>query len=254
MHHMPALERAPVLVKSQSGKGKSDSGRARKYVLQARRSAADRPDGQPFMNNGAGMRLLVFVVSMMLAPVLVAADGPLEQLRTSVDAILEVLRSPDLQQADKREKIATIASRQFSFRDMAQLTLATNWKIATAEEKHRYTDLFTRLLNQTYLASLGNYADATVTYRQEQIRGTRAVVETTIVNDGVEIPVSYRFRKRSDDGAWWVYDVVIEGVSLIANYRTEYREVVRNNGIDGLLNQLEQKVGSQDPTSQDPTA
>lgn len=222
--------------------------------MGAMHSAAGRITGTPFRQGYGAMRLVVLVVFMMMAPVLAAADEPLNQLRSDVDTILQVLRTPDIPMALKQEKITEIASRKFSFRDMAQLTLATNWKKATQDERRRFIELFTRLLNQTYLASISDYVHATVTYRSEKITGTRAMVETVVLNNGVETPVSYRLRKHSEDGSWWVYDVVIEGVSLISTYRTEYLEIVKNSGIDGLLDQLEKKLNTQNSTQRSPAA
>ncbi|MDT8388450.1 MAG: ABC transporter substrate-binding protein [Thiogranum sp.] len=178
-----------------------------------------------------------------------AADGPLNQLRTTIDAVLEVVRVQDLELAIKHENISSIIAGRFDFPRMAQSTLATNWKKATPEEKKRFIELYTRLLHSTYMAHIEGYTDESVEYRNESIKKRRAIVQTVIISNGIETPVDYKLHEKTTDGTWWVYDVVIEGVSLVSTYRAEYQSIVHSSGIPGLLEQLENKLQVEAPVS-----
>jgi phospholipid transport system substrate-binding protein len=122
---------------------------------------------------------------------------------------------------------------------MSQGALATNWKKASKEEKVEFVDLFTELLEATYLSRIEEYSDEKVEYLTEKIKGDRAVVDTVIVKN-VNTPVQYRMKNKK--GQWMVYDVLIEGVSLIRNYRTSYGEIVKSEGMKGLLARMEKKI------------
>jgi phospholipid transport system substrate-binding protein len=159
-----------------------------------------------------------------------------------VDAVLEVLRDGQRDLETKKRDIRTLIGQRFDYRAMAQSTLAQNWRSASEEEQQRFVALYSRLLEDTYLVMVEEYTNETVEYRNEVLRNERnAQVDTVILASGKEIPVSYRTRLKDDD--WYVYDVVIEGVSLISNYRSTYQQIVRRQGMGGLLAQLEEKTG-----------
>ncbi len=197
----------------------------------------------------------LMLASMLFLSVLTrpgyAASGPMEQIHVAVETVLAELRTTESDQTTKRAKIFEIIAAHFDFREMAQRTLATNWKTTSAEDKKRFVDLYTRLLQSTYMAHIENYTNQKVEYRNERIRNSQAIVETVIIDGGTEIPISYKLRDEAGGKSWQVYDVVIEGVSLIATYRGEYAGIVKNNGISGLLSQLEEKIRSleQAPTT-----
>lgn len=170
--------------------------------------------------------------------------GPMTQVQTTVDSILAEIRSSVVDSTAKRNDITRLIAERFDFDLMAQQTLATNWKHATIEERKRFVELFTRLLQATYLGRIEAYTNEKVEYRGEKIRGTQAMVETVIISGNTEIPVNYKLREKNEDGSWRVYDVVIENVSLIASYRSDYRETVNRDGIGGLMAQIEKKIHS----------
>lgn len=188
-------------------------------------------------------------LSVLTRPVY-AASGPMELIHVTVEAVLAELRTTDSDRATKRARIYEIIAAHFDYREMAQRTLATNWKAAGPEDQKRFVDLYTRLLQSTYMAHIENYTNQKVEYRNERIRNSQAIVETAIIDGNTEIPISYKLRDETGK-SWQVYDVVIEGVSLIATYRGEYAGIVKNNGIAGLLSRLEEKIRSleQAPTT-----
>jgi len=121
---------------------------------------------------------------------------------------------------------------------MSQRTLGINWRNATPAQRARFVDLFSQLLEDTYRNRI-TYQDERVEYVGEEIRGSRGQVDTVVVANK-EIPVSYRVRLKGDE--WLVYDVIVEEVSLVTNYRSSYNEIIRQEGFDGLLKRLEDKI------------
>ena len=169
-----------------------------------------------------------------------AAPTPKEQVKMTVNAVLELLKDKSLDRQTKRSKIRDVINERFDYRAMSQRTLATQWKKASDEEKERFVDLFSKLLEWTYVGRIEAYTNETVEFDKEIIKDHRAQVNTFIVTASADIPVNYRLLKKDND--WYVYDVIIEEVSLIRNYRSSYRSIVKNEGISGLLSKMEQKI------------
>lgn len=183
---------------------------------------------------------ILFGFMMMLATMAFAADNATESVRMSVDAIIGILKDAGLDKPAKRDKIRVVIAERFDFRAMSQRTLATNWKKASKEEQQHFIGLFAELIQNTYIGRVEAYTNETVKYSAEKITDDRAVVDTLILTSSAEIPVSYKLYLK--DGRWLVYDVNIEGVSLISNYRTSYQEIVMKEGFSGLLAKMEEKV------------
>jgi phospholipid transport system substrate-binding protein len=169
------------------------------------------------------------------------AAGPLEKVRTTVDAIIALLRQ-DLPAEVKETKISSMIRENFDLRTMAQGILATNWKKASDAEKKRFQELFTELIETTYSGQLDTYTydNEEVKYLSEKIKGRKALVETVVVTSSAEIPVQYKLVNKG--GGWRAYDVQVEGVSLIRTYRDSYKEIVKKEGISGLLTKMEAKI------------
>jgi phospholipid transport system substrate-binding protein len=143
--------------------------------------------------------------------------------------------------ATKKHQIKGIISEHFDFRAMSSRVLATNWKQATSTQRGRFTSLFKELLSNTYWRKISGYQDETVEYVGERLRTENlATVNTVIKTSTLDIPVDYKLYRRNDD--WYAYDVVIEQVSLVRNYRGSFQTIVHDAGIDGLIQQLETKV------------
>ena len=123
---------------------------------------------------------------------------------------------------------------------MSQSILATNWRKASKEEKRQFVEFFSQYLEATYREKIEAYTNQGIDYLSEQIRGDKAVVDTVIRTDATQIPVSYKL-KLNDDG-WYAYDVVIEGVSLVNNYRSTFNAIVKSGGMSGLLIDLEGRI------------
>jgi phospholipid transport system substrate-binding protein len=170
----------------------------------------------------------------------IAVPTPTEQVKATVDAVLEVLRDKALDQETRRSLIRKHVSARFDYREMSKRTLAKYWKKATDGQQDRFVDLFSQLLQWSYIGRIEAYSDETVKYQKETIKKNRAQVETFIETGGTDIPIDYRLVMRGDE--WFVYDVIIEQVSLIRNYRSSYQSIIKNEGMDGLLAKMETKV------------
>lgn len=181
--------------------------------------------------------LLIFITYTAMA-----ADftTPTARVRDSIEKVISVLQDQTLDRDARWKQIAAIIRDGFDFRSMSQSVLATNWRKATPEEQERFTEFFSQYIEETYRAKIEAYTDEKVLYKNETIKGNRAVVETTIVTSSTEIPVNFKLRQ--DDGQWYAYDVVIEGISLVSNYRTTFAAIVKNEGMNGLLNDIQKRI------------
>lgn len=170
-----------------------------------------------------------------------AQDGaPTAAVQSVVDAILGILRSPDYDFEADRPRIRTEIQRAFDDTAMAQSVLSTNWRQASKEQQDEFKQLLARTIESTYIGRLRAYTNETVAFLAEDIRDKRATVNTVIKAPGGDIPIIYKLRERSD--GWFVYDVEIENVSMVSTYRETYRSVVRRDGMDGLLQQMRDKI------------
>ena len=188
---------------------------------------------------------LVALVGVCSIPAAAAApDDPLSLVRATIDRIIELLQDPALagpgQRTERERRILAVVEHRFDFEAMARRSLGAGWRRLNDAQKKRFVDLFTRLLETSYMRKIERYSGQRILYGEHRLRGKKAVVETFLVKDDVETPVIYRLRRRGDD--WLVYDVVIEGVSLVANYRTQFASILRREGIDGLLARLQAKI------------
>ena len=186
--------------------------------------------------------ILAIGFSLAFAPVVVSAEGSaIDAVRTSVDGILDILKKGDtMDKAARRSAMEVIIDERFDFRAMSQRTLATNWKKASDAEKQEFTDLFSQLIQSSYVGKLEAYTNETVEYVTEKTKGRKALVETVIKTASADIPLNYKMY--SKDGNWLVYDVIIEGVSLISNYRSSYQTIVKKEGFDGLMAKMKAKI------------
>lgn len=184
--------------------------------------------------------LILLGLGLVSSPTLAAPIAPLEEVRTTVDSVLGLLRDNSLEPSNRRAKMTQLVRSRFDFANMSQRILATNWRSATPQQQQRFVQLFGDLLEANYVGRIEAYTNETVRYLGEQIIGERASIDTSIVTASAEIPITYRLLRTGEH--WLVYDVVIEGVSFVSNYRSTYGEIVRREGMPGLLQQMEEKL------------
>ncbi|MHC8441331.1 MAG: MlaC/ttg2D family ABC transporter substrate-binding protein [Candidatus Eutrophobiaceae bacterium] len=178
-----------------------------------------------------------------LLQVVEAADfkTPIARVEDSITQVVRVLRDKSMEREQRWSEIATIIRSGFDFRSMSQSVLATNWKAASPDEQQQFSEYFSQYMEEVYRSRIEAYTDEEIRYVGETITGKRAVVKTEIITATAIIPVHYRLKKNKD-GNWYAYDVIIEGVSLISNYRNTFAAIVKNEGMDGLLGNLKRKI------------
>lgn len=182
---------------------------------------------------------------ILTMPASVHAGEATEQIRTTVDEILRILDDKELKKPGKEElrrtKIRQTVDVKFDFEEMAKRALALHWRKRTAEEQKEFVALFSDLLETSYINKVERYENEKVLYIDEKVEGRYAAVKTRIVTKKeIEIPVDYRIFKK--DSKWEVYDVIIEGVSLVNNYRTQFNQIIRSSSYEDLVDRLKKKV------------
>ena len=184
------------------------------------------------------------IVGLLLAAAgsVLGALSPTETVRQTADRVIEVLKDQTLEREVKWRQVGDIVAERFDYRSMSQSVLATNWQQASPEEKRQFIEYFSQYLEDVYREKIEMYTNQHVEYLQERVTGDRAVVDTVIVTDNTQIPVTYRLK--DNDGEWYAYDVIIENVSLVSNYRSTFAAILDSQGIDGLLNDLQSKIAA----------
>jgi phospholipid transport system substrate-binding protein len=171
---------------------------------------------------------------------------PLDALKVPVDQVLGILNDPQYQDAAlkdaQREKIWETIGQVFDFEIMGKLALARNWKKFSVQQRKEFSGLFAELLESTYVDKIqGGYEEEKVLYLgQQMVSDSKARVTTKILRSSMDIPIVYSMLKRSD--FWKVYDVRIEGVSLIKNYRTQFSHILAKGSPAQLIERLKHKI------------
>ena len=209
--------------------------------MEARRS---RPSGR------AARRILAAVVAvsvaLLMAPAPSIAGEPTDQVRGAIDRVLEILKKKDLQakerRAERRILLREEISKAFDFDEMAKRSLGPAWRQRTPEERKEYVALFRQVLENSYLGKVEAYQGEKIRYVKDSVEEERiATVETLIVTGkGQEIPLNYRMMKAKSE--WRVYDVVIEEISLVNNYRSQFSAILQRSSFQDLLARLREMV------------
>jgi phospholipid transport system substrate-binding protein len=167
--------------------------------------------------------------------------GPLELVKGSVSRVLAIVQAPHVADGGpRRAEIRRVAQRLFDFDEMSRLTLARHWKHRSVQEREEFVRLFTDLLERSYLTTIENYAGEKITLLGESISGPYAQVRSRIITDRrVEISIEYRLLQSG--GQWAVYDVLLDGVSLVSNYRSQFNSIIRTSSFSELLAKLSSK-------------
>ena len=181
---------------------------------------------------------------LLLASAEVRAGQPTDQLRAQIDRVLKVLDNPELKRESKlkerRVTVRKIANDIFDFGETAKRSLARHWPPRTPAERAEFVALFADLLERSYISKIEIYGGEKIVYVGETIEGDLATVRTKITTrQETEIPVDYRMLTRGD--RWLVYDVIIEGVSLIANYRVQFNKIITTSSYQELVKKMKTK-------------
>jgi phospholipid transport system substrate-binding protein len=168
---------------------------------------------------------------------------PLDLVKASVSQVLAAAQSRPAgsrESGQRRAEIRRVADGLFDFKEMARLSLSRHWSAQSPREQEEFVGLFTELLERSFLSTIENYAGERITFLGESIDGAYAQVRSRITTDRrFEISIDYRLIERPD--RWEVYDVVLDGVSLVSNYRSQFNSIIRTSSFADLLSRMRNK-------------
>jgi len=174
-----------------------------------------------------------------------AQEGATAQVKVTIDKVLGILRDPALKAPDKeearRKKLKEAIYPGFDFTEMAKRSLGTHWGKRTPQEREEFVKLFADLLEQSYAKRLEMYTDQEVLYTKEQVEDKFGLVVTKIVStkENIDIPIEYKLLRY--DNQWKVYDVVIDGISMVSNYRSQFNSIIQKSSYAELVQRMRVK-------------
>jgi len=181
------------------------------------------------------------VFAVLLLPVTVSAGAPMDTVKAGVDKVIAVTLDTGLSVEAKKEKIRGLVGEFFDFDVLSQLTLGRNWRDFKPPQQKQFVTLYRAILEDVYMDRILAYANEKVEYAKEIMHSDKkAEIETKVITKTTDIPISYRMVLRQD--GWRVYDVVIEGVSLVKNYRSQFEEMLAKQKPEELIETLQKKV------------
>lgn len=194
------------------------------------------------------LALAVFI--LIILPTLAVSMEPIATIKAPIDAVITILNDPQYKapgtKVAQRDQIWKKVKPMFNFEEIAKRSVARNWGDFSAAEKVAFTDVFAEFLGNTYIDKIqGEYHNEQIVYLgQDFYSDLYAEVKTQIIRETVEIPVNYRMLK-DEDAQWKVYDVIVESVSLVKNYRTQFASILRKKKPAQLIQQLNEKLAEQ---------
>ncbi len=198
---------------------------------------------QPTLLRKRNFFLTILLLTVWTALAL-AATSPTKAIQSTTNSLLAVLEDSTLsaagKTAERRAQLEAIVVKRFDYDEMAKRTLAKHWKARSSQEKEEFTILLQQLLLNSYITIIESRTDEQVNYLDELIKNDFAMVKTQIVAKSGKIPVEYRMRNKKE--TWRVYDVVIQGVSLVGNFRKQFDRIIRTESFAALTIRLKEKT------------
>jgi phospholipid transport system substrate-binding protein len=202
-----------------------------------------RESNGSYRNRLAAVALLFLFLIFLGHPSQSLAGPATDAVKGTIDQVLRVLQDKEMKKPDRvderRQIIEKTIGDRFSWEEMAKRTLGTQWAKLTDKQRQEFVDLFRTLLTNTYIDRIENYAGEQVQYLNERLQDGFAEVRTKIASGKAEYPMDYRLLNKS--GEWRVYDIVLDGVSLVANYRGQFNKILHSSGYDDLVQKLRTK-------------
>jgi phospholipid transport system substrate-binding protein len=191
--------------------------------------------------DAAGIVLIWFVA---LAAVPQGSESPTEAVRGTVTRIIKILEDPALKDPAKliprRRMLEEVIAGRFDYAEMSKRALAADWTPLTEVQREEFVELFKSFLSDRYAEKIEGYSGEQVLYLSERIEGTYAEVRTELRSSKVEIPMDYRLFLK--EGRWHAYDIIVDGVSLVKNYRSQFQKVIRENSYEELVMKLRERT------------
>jgi phospholipid transport system substrate-binding protein len=191
---------------------------------------------------------LLIILALMIFSLPVYAGAPLNTVQKCVNNVLEMLRDPKLKGESakeiKKEKLRVLYKDMFDEIEFSKRTLTRNWNNLNPAQRTEFVNLFEQILEKSYADKVLSYTNEKVEfYKEGMISDSQAEVQSKIITSSKEIPVFYRVILKN--GQWKVYDVVVENVSLVQNYRTQFSDILAKGNTETLLETLRKKVKTQ---------
>ena len=187
---------------------------------------------------------LLFLLCCLMLPAASRAGDPTEQVRATVDKVLTIVRSPNskskLQMDEQRAKLIEVIYPRFDFPEMAKRSLGPNWTRRTPEEQREFIGVFTALMGRAYAENIESYTSQNVLYTRESEDQNYAQVDTKIVGDN-QPPLAINYKLHRVDKEWKVYDLVIEDISVVNNYRSQFDRVIARSSFAELVRTMKEK-------------
>jgi phospholipid transport system substrate-binding protein len=197
------------------------------------------------------------VLLVLIAVPSLRAGELTDQVKQTTDKILAIVQDPALKDpnhaAERRTRIRKVVDERFDWDAMARSAMGTHWRTLTDAQKKEFVGVFSRLVEQTYMARVENYSGEKIVYKAEKAVGKYGAVNVGIITlAGTEIPVSYRLVQ--EDKKWMAYDVTIEGVSLVNNYRSQIGSILDKSSFEDLLKKIRATLEKGEAAGADPNA
>ena len=191
---------------------------------------------------------VLFLFLFSLAGEVLAGSEITADVKQTIDKVLAIVADAELKKNPslRREKLRETIGLRFNYKQMVMRSLAKNYKARTDKEREEFTGLFKRLLENSYASKIENYQDETINYVGEQVKGNYALVKTQIVRKDGTIDVDYKLI--NEEGKWTVYDFVIEEVSLVRNYRSQFSKIIKTESYGALVSKLSKKINDLETT------
>ena len=187
--------------------------------------------------------VLMMVIGIGVVAVSGYAGPPTDSMKATIDEVLRIVREKELNQPERAEErrrlLEKVVSARFDYTEMSRRALGSPWNQLTDEQKQEFVDLFRKLLTNSYADRIETYSGEGVQYLNERTEKEYAEVRTKVISGKTEIPLDYRLINKADD--WRVYDVVVDGVSLVNNYRGQFTKILRASSYSDLVDQLRKK-------------
>ncbi|HXG03065.1 MAG TPA: ABC transporter substrate-binding protein [Candidatus Binatia bacterium] len=186
----------------------------------------------------SGPKALVLAALLVAgAPGVVQAGPPTEQVKQYTDQVQKILQDPAIPAADKRAAVRKVAAEVFDVHETAKRALGRHWQARTPAEREEFVQLFADLLERTYISRIDRYGGERLVYTNEVVDGDYATVRAKVLTrQGAEVPVEAKLHRRGD--RWLIYDVAVEHISLIANYRSQFDRIIRSASFEELMSRL----------------
>ena len=210
--------------------------RHQSQYLRSQKSGISQTGGLIFIG-------IAFCLAGALSPSIATAVTATEAVKSSVEQVVRLLEDKELKKADRaterRERLQKIFNERFSYEEMSKRSLGAQWNNLNEAQRQQFVDLFRQLLGRTYTGTIEGYSGERFQYLSEVNEGDYAEVRTKLVSRNGEIPINYRLFSKA--GQWQVYDIVVDGISMVSNYRAQFTKIIRASSYEDLVQKLQSK-------------